>query len=51
MKGDGHCQEMILFFKEIHALIEEINACIPGRIDSFDSFANGLDANRVWANA
>ena len=31
--------------------MEEINACIPERIDSFDSFANGLDSNRVWANA
>lgn len=44
-------EDDIVFQKEIHALIEEINACIPERIDSFDSFANGLDANRVWANA
>ena len=40
-----------VFEKDIRALMEEINACIPERIDSFDSFANGLDANRVWANA
>ena len=39
------------FQRGIHALMEEINACIPERIDSFDSFANGLDSNRVWANA
>ena len=44
-------EDDIVFQKEIHGLIEEINACIPERIDSFDSFANGLDANRVWANA
>ena len=41
----------IVFQRGIHALIEEINACIPERVDSFDSFANGLDSNRVWANA